>query len=65
MATSTCPKCDNTSFETKTISPYGSNFKVNTVQCRSCGAVVGVMDYYNTAVLLEKIAKKLGISRFF
>jgi len=65
MATSTCPKCSSTSFESKTLSPSGSNFKVVTVQCSSCGAVVGVTDYYNTALLLEKIAKKLGIARFF
>ncbi|VVE06121.1 hypothetical protein PSP20601_02402 [Pandoraea sputorum] len=62
MPTPCCPKCDNTTFETHTISPTGSRYKVNAINCRSCGAVVGVIDYYNTAALLEKIAKKLGIS---
>lgn len=61
MATSTCPKCTSTTFEIKMNEPRGSRFKVFFIQCTSCGAVVGTMEYYNTAVMLEKIGKKLGI----
>ena len=61
MATSTCPKCDSHQFEMKENSPTGSSFKVNFVQCRSCGAVVGVMDYFSVPVMLEKLAAKLGV----
>lgn len=60
MARSTCPKCDSTRFEVAVAEPKDSRFKVNFVQCASCGAVVGVMDYYNVPSLLDKIAAKLG-----
>jgi hypothetical protein len=33
---------------------------LNFVQCASCGAVVGVTDYFTTAYLLESLAKKMG-----
>jgi hydrogenase maturation factor HypF (carbamoyltransferase family) len=61
MATSTCPKCTSTSFEIKTNEPKGSRYKIHFIQCSSCGAVVGTMEYYDTANLLDKIGKKLGI----
>ena len=64
MAFSSCPKCESTRFEMKEMSPTGSKFKVQAVQCSSCGAVVGILDYYNIPALLTKIAKKLGISPF-
>jgi Fe2+ or Zn2+ uptake regulation protein len=44
----------------KEAEPTGSKYKVMFVQCSSCGAVVGVVDYYNIPGLLEKIAAKLG-----
>ena len=61
MASSQCPKCESGTFETKEAVPRGSGFKVVFIQCASCGAVVGVTDLYNIPVLLEKIAKKLGV----
>ena len=61
MAASSCPKCSSTEFETAIREPAGSKFKLQFVQCGRCGAVVGVQPYYNTAHLLGKIAKKLGI----
>ncbi len=64
MATSTCPKCTSTSFEMKTGEPRGSRMKVMYVQCFSCGAVVGVVDYFDTATMLDKIAKKIGVDIF-
>ncbi len=60
MATSACPKCSSSSFEIKINEPRGSRFKIYFIQCTSCGTVVGTMDYYDTATMLEKIAKKLG-----
>lgn len=60
MASSTCAKCNSHRFELATAEPKGSKFKVNFIQCASCGAVVGVLDYYNVPLLLEKIASKLG-----
>lgn len=62
MATSTCPKCSNHSFEVAEQTPKGSNFKLLFVQCSSCGAVVRVMDYFNIGGLLHTLAKKLNIN---
>ena len=39
----------------------GSQFKLMFVQCVSCGAVVGVTDYYNIGNLLHELATKLGV----
>lgn len=64
MAISKCPKCDSTFFEIKEAEPRNSSFKIMFIQCSSCGAVVGVTDYYNTSTLLVKIAKKLGFDLF-
>ena len=61
MAYSTCPKCTNSRFEIVENEPTGSNFKLMFVQCNSCGAVVGVTDYYNVGALLQEIKKHLGI----
>lgn len=62
MAMSTCVKCGSTSFEVREHTPYQSNFVLNFVQCRSCGGVVGVLDYYNIGQLIHDLARKLGVS---
>jgi hypothetical protein len=31
------------------------------VQCTGCGGVVGVTEFYNTGVLIQKLAKALGV----
>jgi hypothetical protein len=63
MATSRCPRsdCTSTSFELKEIVPRGSEYKLLAVQCTSCGAVVGVLEYFNSGQLLHKLAEKLGV----
>jgi hypothetical protein len=65
---STCPKCDSHYFEVKENEPRDSNFKLLFVQCGSCGAVIGVMDYLNIGAVLqrqnraiEKIASQVGV----
>lgn len=63
MAMPRCMKCESTRFALTTVNNIrGSGFKLNLVHCDICGATVGVVDYYNTAILLEKIAKRLGFS---
>jgi len=62
MAASTCPKCGNSFFETVEKEPRNSNFKLLFVQCSSCGAVVGVMDFWNIGQLIHVLAKKLGVN---
>jgi hypothetical protein len=44
------------------IEPTGSNVKLQAVCCSTCGAVVGVTDYWNVGGLVKKIADKLGVS---
>ncbi len=60
MATSTCPKCEGTSFEVKQTAPSGSNFYLWLVQCSSCGAVVSSHEADNIGALLEAHKKSLG-----
>lgn len=62
MAIPTCPKCDNRSFMTTEFEPLKSAFKLIAVHCSKCGAVVGVVDYYNIGSQLKKLAEKLGVS---
>ena len=59
---SCCPKCGNTSFELALNSPKGSNYKINLVQCDSCGAVVGTMEYTSVGYLVTSLAKKMGFT---
>lgn len=59
MAWSTCPKCNSHSFEMVENTPTKSNFKLMFVQCSSCGAVVGIMDYYNIGQRINELEKKI------
>ena len=63
MATSRCPRpeCDSTYFEAKKLEPQDSPYKLIAIQCRKCGAVVGVLDWLNLGHMLEMIASKLGV----
>jgi transposase-like protein len=54
MAWSKCPHCGGSSFELTEVSPSGGSFKQNFVQCSSCGAPFGVVDYYNVGQLLKE-----------
>ena len=62
MARSTCVKCGNGKFEMVEHSPAGSRFKLNFIQCSSCGGVVGVMDFHNIGDRLTELGKKLGVT---
>lgn len=59
MASSTCPKCNSTSFEVMENTPRDSNYILLFVQCRSCGCVVGTMDYYNIGAKIQGLEKEL------
>jgi len=54
-------KCGSILFEQVEAEPVNSKFKVNFVQCASCGGVIGVLDYYNIGGVLNTLAKKLGV----
>ncbi|QAA81378.1 hypothetical protein EI546_06390 [Aequorivita sp. H23M31] len=60
MAYSKCASCNSTSFESSIETPKNSRYKLQFIKCASCGAVVGVMDYYNIGALVQKLAKKMG-----
>ena len=49
MATSTCPKCPNQTFELAVCTPIGSPLRLHLVQCTQCGAVVGVTAFEDLA----------------
>ena len=41
--------------------PKESRYKLMFIQCASCGAVVGVTEYWNIPTLLGNIARHLGV----
>lgn len=59
MAMSCCPKCGNTNFSVVEGTPNGSNYVYTYVQCSSCGAVVGVMDYFSISTKIDSLEKEL------
>jgi len=60
MAMSTCPKCEGQRFEIKTAEPAYSKYKLNFLQCMACGAVVGVLEFYNAGQLLKEQEKEIA-----
>ena len=54
MATSTCVKCGNASFELKETVLTGSPWKLYFVQCSQCGGVVTVLDDQNIGRMLRQ-----------
>lgn len=62
MALSVCPKCNKTEFElaeSPTLRGGGYSTKVWFVQCASCGAVVGVIDYFNVTHRIREVEAKV------
>lgn len=62
MALSACPNCHKTEFEiaeSPQLSGGGYSTKVWFVQCSSCGAVVGVIDYYNLTHRMRELEAKV------
>ena len=65
LATSTCSKCSNTSFEVVTVDSTnrmvsGTKFKYQFIQCASCGTVVGVLERHNITTQLNQIKELLA-----
>lgn len=63
MATSTCGKCEGTTFEIVPARLKKANYQYYFVQCASCGTVVSATEGYYVPTLLAEIAKKLGIEK--
>ena len=65
MATSKCPRCEGTSFEIVEAKRLkDANFRMNFIQCSSCGTVVGVTSFHDVSSLLIKLAERLGVDLF-
>lgn len=62
MATSTCMKCNGTTFEMVEREPRHSAYKLMFIQCASCGGVVGVTEFLNIAAELQEMRRRLNIS---
>jgi hypothetical protein len=65
VASSTCVKCGNTSFEIKEYQPANSKFLYNLLQCERCGGVVGIIEDRNVPELLIELARRLEVPYLF
>ena len=57
---SNCAKCGGFSFKVVTQEPLDSNYKLNFVQCSSCNAPVGVVDFHNNGAQLAEQKKQIA-----
>jgi hypothetical protein len=69
MAVSKCVACGGTFFELQETRVNRSAFRLNFIQCSSCGGVIGVQEFHNIGALIEDqnkviaaIAKQVGVS---
>lgn len=56
---SSCAKCGGGNFKVVEKEPQGSNFKLNFVQCSSCNAPIGVLDFFNLGSLMKDQEKSI------
>jgi len=61
MATPSCPKCANTTFEMKEVKIDNASYRHNVIICRSCGSIVGTEEIKSLMFMLMKIGEKLGL----
>jgi len=61
MATSTCPKCESSTFEAAALSVRGGN-KPTAIQCANCGAIIGLLPDTGevTKVIVGSIQKSIA-----
>jgi predicted nucleic-acid-binding Zn-ribbon protein len=55
MATPTCIKCGNTTFEVANFTPTNSRYVLLSVHCSTCGGIAGVLDAQNIGHMLETL----------
>lgn len=60
MARSNCMKCGDPRFELKEMSPTGSNYKFQAIQCVACGSIAGIVDWYPVGTIGVEIKKTLA-----
>lgn len=49
-----CPHCQSMYFDLSENTPTGANYKIFIINCTSCGAPFGAMEYYDFGSLLKK-----------
>jgi|GEM_PF-746705 len=62
-AVSSCVKCGNKQFEATQITTINTKVAYTSIQCNSCGAVVGISDIVslnNVLAILQKAIQGLG-----
>ena len=56
-----CPKCDSEKFDMNTIPLSNNDSVIRSIQCVSCGAIVGIMPKFHTEkahnALIDKISR--------
>lgn len=57
---STCAKCGNHIFRLEEVSPSGSRFKFYFIQCSTCGAPAGVVDYDHTGTMIDGLERRVN-----
>lgn len=55
-----CGKCEGSMFKIQRGEPSGSAFAICYVQCSSCHTPVGVLEYGNSAAILEGVENKVN-----
>ena len=61
MATPSCPKCGNTTFEMKDFEIRNANYRHSAICCSVCGAIVATEEAMSAMYMLRKIGEKLGV----
>ena len=55
-----CPKCENTTFEVKTVDLQNSQFKIAVVKCTACDTAIGVTETHDIPQMLRNLDRKLS-----
>lgn len=57
-----CPRCGKSGTTLQQITPTGSNYRLQAVCCSNfgCGAVLGVLDYYNIGAIVKELENKVS-----
>lgn len=54
-----CPRCDNSSYRLQELQVTGARYKYYSIQCSSCHAPIGVMDWDNIGAALGELDEKV------
>ena len=52
-----CGHCNSIGTRLEEISPAGGQYKMMAICCSSCGAILGVTNYFNSGVIVKGMEK--------